>query len=530
MKSFNTIGFCSPEQHYMADVGDKVRRLVRMADGGKYCSLLGPRQSGKTSMLFQLRWELLDRYYVLYASFRIPKASFGSSQAFVQALVSELDARMEAGGVPQTLLQEWNSMPLEGETWDRSPFDCLTQRLRKLCAKADRGVVLLLDGPDECPNLVILNKLLAVLRDEYQRAQELGEPALRSVILAGVRDVRSLKEIDRYGEETERASPWTIASKLSLDLNLSEKAIAGMLADYEADSQTGMDVQAMAALLQEYTAGQPFLVSRFCQAMDEKAEEEGDPEQVWSREGFLETVRQMLDESNPFFDGLLALLKQENGLKNRIWRHLMNGEVQEFNRYNQEVSLGVDAGLLINRNGMVAVSSRYLEMYLTHWCLSQERLDDSLLEAARGLRKTSIRAGKLDLEQVLQDYRMEYSVRYGFNKGGYESTIRMRTFQTFLSVLLSNWGIFYVDPDTRENGRMDIWIEIPGQRYIVEVCVWGRNRGEDDKEIVMRDYLDRYNLQEGYMLGYNEEFVMSFMEKNPKRHDIDGRTVIKAEV
>lgn len=526
MKSFNTIGFCAPEQHYMADVGDKVRRLVRMADGGKYCSLLGPRQSGKTSLLFQLRRELLDRYYVLYASFRIPKASFGSSHAFVQALVRELDARMEAGGVSQTLLQEWNSIPLEGEAWDRSPFGCLIQRLRKLCAKADRGVVLLLDGPDECPNLVILNKLLAVLRDEYQRARELGEPALRSVILAGVRDVRSLKEIDRYGEETERVSPWTIASKLSLDLNLSEKAIAGMLADYEADSKTGMDVQAMAALLREYTEGQPFLVSRFCQAMDEKAEEEGEPERVWSREGFLETVRQMLDESNPFFDGLLTLLKQENGLKNRIWRHLLNGEVQEFNRYNQEVSLGVDAGLLINRNGMVAVSSRYLEMYLTHWYLSQERLDDSLLEAARGLRKTSIRAGKLDLEQVLQDYSRKYCVACRIGRGEYEKTIRMRTFQAFMAVLLSNWGVCYIDPETRSENQMDLWIEIPGQRYIVEVRIWSKVCIKDEKPIAMRDYLDRYNLQEGYLLGHNERFTA----ENPKHHDIDGRTVVKAEV
>ena len=74
------------------------------------------------------------------------------------------------------------------------------------------------------------------------------------------------------------------------------------------------------------------------------------------------------------------------------------------------------------------------------------------MEAARDLRKTAIRAGKLDLEQVLQDYRMEYSVRYGFNKGGYESTIRMRTFQTFLAVLLSNWGAFFVDPETTWTG------------------------------------------------------------------------------
>ncbi len=42
-----------------------------------------------------------------------------------------------------------------------------------------------------------------------------------------------------------------------------------MLAAYEADHHTGMDIQAVAGLLYSYTSGYPYLVSWICKYMDE---------------------------------------------------------------------------------------------------------------------------------------------------------------------------------------------------------------------------------------------------------------------
>ena len=43
-----------------------------------------------------------------------------------------------------------------------------------------------------------------------------------------------------------------------------------MLKDYETDHDTGMDFQALAEVIHDYTSGYPFLVSRICKLMDER--------------------------------------------------------------------------------------------------------------------------------------------------------------------------------------------------------------------------------------------------------------------
>lgn len=96
-------------------------------------------------------------------------------------------------------------------------------------------------------------------------------------------------------------SPWNIAADFDIDMRLSEPGISGMLKSYETDYHTGMDVQAIAALLYDYTSGYPFLVSRLCKLMDERiAGSKGysGRKAAWTKEGFLAAVRMLLTEES----------------------------------------------------------------------------------------------------------------------------------------------------------------------------------------------------------------------------------------
>ncbi len=213
-------------------------------------------------------------------------------------------------------------------------------------------------------------------------------------------------------------------------------------------------------------------------------------------------------------------------IQHRVLSHVLPAEIlflQDLKAV-KERGISIDGEELpehVQINGLAAVSRAEDQV-----CLG------AVLHDLAEKRKTAIRAGKLDLKQVLDAYRLKYFVLYGSTgadmRGRY-GCAPSRHFWLFSSPI---GDTFYVDPETREESQMDIWIEIPGQRYIVEVRDWSKAHitREDAKTTVMREYLDRYNLQEGYLLGYNEQFVSSFMEKNPKQYDIDGRTVVKAEV
>lgn len=95
-------------------------------------------------------------------------------------------------------------------------------------------------------------------------------PTFQSVILAGVHDIKSLKGKITAGGSEKMGSPWNIAADFLVELSFSPEDIYGMLSEYEADHNTGMDIRAIAELIYDYTSGYPFLVSRICKLLDER--------------------------------------------------------------------------------------------------------------------------------------------------------------------------------------------------------------------------------------------------------------------
>ena len=58
MKKFNITGTCISERHYMADTGNKIRKMLEIVENGDYFVINRPRQYGKTTTLALLRREL----------------------------------------------------------------------------------------------------------------------------------------------------------------------------------------------------------------------------------------------------------------------------------------------------------------------------------------------------------------------------------------------------------------------------------------------------------------------------------------
>ena len=105
------------------------------------------------------------------------------------------------------------------------------------------------------------------------------------MILAGVTDVKHLKNKIRPEENHKENSPWNIATDFTIDMSLSEDGIKGMLDEYEADHQSGMDTAVIAKSIREYTNGYPFLVSRICQLIDERVSKTMPLSDAWTGRG-----------------------------------------------------------------------------------------------------------------------------------------------------------------------------------------------------------------------------------------------------
>ena len=127
-------------------------------------------------------------------------------------------------------------------------------------------------------------------------------PIFHSVILAGVYDIKNLKQKIRPDSEHQYNSPWNIAATFNIDMSFSKSDIAGMLKDYAEDRHINMNVSEIAGLIYDYTSGYPFLVSRLCKLMDETVSQTdclGSADAAWTNQGFFEAERILLSEKIP---------------------------------------------------------------------------------------------------------------------------------------------------------------------------------------------------------------------------------------
>ncbi len=112
-----------------------------------------------------------------------------------------------------------------------------------------------------------------------------------SVILAGVYDIKNLKVKLHPGEESKYNSPWNIAVDFTVNMDFMPEEISAMLAEYEKDHQTGMDIDKISTQIYDYTSGYPYLVSRLCQIADGRLAGTGDfpdLQSVWTHRGIVE--------------------------------------------------------------------------------------------------------------------------------------------------------------------------------------------------------------------------------------------------
>ena len=284
-KIFNTSAVCRPEIHYMVDLSDRLEQIKKMVDRGDYFTINRARQYGKTTMLRALGSFLAENYVVVSLDFQMMSQSdfekeSSFSEAFAREVLEEI-ANIEEVSVEIITRLQRLADGKEGKGRLAELFQCLNA----WCGQSKKPIVMLIDEVDSAQNNQVFLDFLAQLRGAYINRDK--RPAFQSVILAGVYDVKNIKQRLRPDGEHRVNSPWNIAADFLLDMNFSVKDISGMLAEYESDYQTGMDIKEIAQFIYDYTSGYPFLVSRICKLMDERitgSEGYFDRKLVWTKE------------------------------------------------------------------------------------------------------------------------------------------------------------------------------------------------------------------------------------------------------
>lgn len=502
---FNVTGACDGSIHYMVDLRSRLEKMKRMIDQGAYFVINRARQYGKTTILNAMQSYLQNEYAVVSLDFQfLSQANFENEGTFVRAFSRELLQTGERSKV----LPEKTALRLkgiEGEPVAALDLGMLFSCLSDWCSEEKKPVVLMIDEVDSAANNQVFLDFLSQLRGYYIHRKE--RSTFQSVILAGVYDIKNMKQKIRPEGEHKWNSPWNIAADFNVDMNFQAQEIAGMLKEYDEDYLLGMDVEEIAAMLFAYTSGYPFLVSRLCKLMDEQvAGSEGylDKKAAWTHTGFLEAVKILLNEKNTLFESMVHKMYEYPELEEMVYSILFTGKEIPYHSLNYILELATMLGFIKNERGTVAIANRIFEMVFYNWFLTsaEVQVTDIYKEAVRD-KNQFINSGHLNMELLLEKYVVHFNDLYGDRPDTFKEEDGRRYFLLYLRPIINGVGNYYIEAETRNMERTDVIIDYRGEQFVIELKIWRGNAYHERGEKQLRDYLEYYHLEKGYMLSYN---------------------------
>jgi hypothetical protein len=501
-REFNITGLCFPEDHFMADVSDKLRDTLAMIEKGKYFIINRPRQYGKTTTMHTLENMLqkTDDYLALNISFEgIGDLIFDDERMFTSGFIKLL--AQQAGLNAPELMQ-----PFLDASKEIDSMSTLSDMITFLLEKTEKKVVVMIDEVDKSSNNQLFVSFLAMLRYKYLDRKKVK--TFHSVVLAGLHDVKSLKLKLRPDEEQKYNSPWNIAAEFKVDMNLQPFEIKPMLDDYVAERGVKMDTAAMAENLFYYTSGYPFLVSKLCKMLDEDVLPTKDVKE-WTQTDLEEAVRQLVTEKNTNFDSMIKNLENYQSLYKLVQNVAVDGMDITFNPHEPSNELGVLHGIFGNKSKITIHNRIYREVIVNYMTAKMNRT-----QAEKGAYfengYTFPDKKSLNMVLVLEKFQAFMREQYSRQDRDFLERHGRLVFLAFLKPILNGHGYDFKEVQISEERRLDVAITFYQHKYVAELKIWRGEAAHEEGLDQLSDYLDRQKLTEGYLVIFDHSTVKTW--------------------
>jgi len=516
MRRFNVTGVCVPEKHYMVDISEKLTKIKAMVDYGDYFTINRARQYGKTTTLSLLRSALKDEYIVALISFEgLGDKTFALASTFCETFMTLIQRALEYAEVSAEYRQSWLNS-------DVDDFDVLGYHITEMCR--DKKFVLMIDEVDKTSDNRTYLHFLGMLRDKYLKREQNMDFTFHSVILAGVYDIKNikLKMITEGAINTEATenrlynSPWNIAADFDVDLSFSSAEIATMLAQYDADKASNMDISLIADELYRVTSGYPYLVSRICKHIDEKLEEN------WTLAGIQDAVQFVLFEKSTLFDDVIKNLENNQNLYDFIYNLLFIGKEYEFTVYDPIIELGSMYGFIKpGARNRVRVANTLFETLMYNYFVSKNATSGKLITGV--VQNDVLYGGRFDMELCLKKFAAHYTEIFSERDADFIEREGRLLFLSYLKPLINGHGFYHIESQFTDLRRMDIVVDFGSDQFILELKLWKGESEHSKAYDQLLGYLDHKGADTGYLLtfdfrkGESNTPIAQWVEWNGKR-------------
>ena len=501
----------------MVDTAKRFTAVEELIDLGEYFAINRARQYGKTTMLQMIRRKLSDKYLVIKTSFEgIGDEPFSNEESFAKMFARQMAYELAFKNEDEKYIDVWKDNGM-------ADLESLAKTVSRFCQMYPRPVVVLIDEVDKSSNNQLFIGFIGMLRDLYLKRDDKGmNVTFHSVVLAGVYDIKNLKLKLRPDEEKKYNSPWNIAADFNVDMTFHPEEIAQMLQDYENDEHTGMDVMAMGEEIYKYTSGYPYLVSAICKLIDERLGKE------WDAEGVQKAVKIIAKGENvTLLDDLSKNLENIPELCDFLYSIVINGQEYTYTMVDPMVKLAnMFSYIKENQRGKTMIHNLIFEEALFVYFGNKTMREQGLRISPYLLNY--VQNGKLNMEHVVTRFRDLMREEYRESTVPFLEKEGRLLFLTFLKPIINGIGFYYVEPQTRDNRRMDLVVTYDKQEFIVELKIWHGDKYEEKGRDQLSGYLATRGMDEGYLVTF--DFSNNKQDSEPQWIDWNGKRIFEVIV
>jgi hypothetical protein len=478
----------------MVDISEKIEQIFKLVEEESYFTINRGRQYGKTTTIGGLKKRLPEDYSCASISFEFSKVEmFANESGFCQGLLRRIYEDLSLDNEDEAKLWLDNSV---------TDFDDLSAFIRKRCR--DKKIVLIIDEADEAAKNDTFVMFLKMLRSKFLSRNAGKDYTFQSVILAGVYDIRNLKQkmilagkhTPTIGESSDN-SPWNIAVDFKVDMSFSAKEIETMLVDYENEHHTGMNINEIAKEIRFYTNGYPYLVSRICLLI------ENELDRNWTLEGVQEAVKLILDENSTLFDDMIKKIGENQELSNLLFDLTVGKIKYPYNVDDPVIRFGLMFDFLTKGEDELQIHNKIFEIRITNYFVSKLMRRWRENNIAQTSSNGIIKNNTFDMELCLNKFKKHYAEIYTDKDLKFLERDGKLLFLTYLKPLINGNGFYHFESETRDYGKIDIVIDFFKQQFILELKIWYGDSKHEEAYEQLANYLKSKNHDCGYLLTFD---------------------------
>ncbi len=191
---------------------------------------------------------------------------------------------------------------------------------------------------------------------------------------------------------------------------------------------------------------------------------------VWTEESVYTAVKTILLEKNTLFEDVIKNIENNEDIKVVVEEMLIHGKRFEYHPMVHDK--GIMYGIFRRDDNRLAIHNSIFETYIYTYLVGMQELKRPSFRLPISDEKELSTDTDLYMDKILLKFRdfMFEEFRKQDEKF-YESQARL-IFLAYLKPILNGKGFYFVEPQTRENKRLDVVVIYGKQKYVIELKIW----------------------------------------------------------